>query len=244
MWVEGFDQLLCNQHGSKFCQDNNQLGLIFLFHMNRAKNTASVEDVARFLRAEGSTLETSKFLHADIEMVVSNYERFMVQYLKFTPRPVESVLKAAAAHVYENADPGETLLFAQRLHAAFAYCKLKAGQMSSGKKLHASVFRVCQGFEAWKPKVAGVASKGDSSSSSSKGPDPETQLPVRSPSPRRNTDKRRMRAVVSPIPAAAKSPDRAKRLRVLLEKVFGSSMPSKSESPGFSYEPYEPHLHR
>jgi len=204
--------------------------------MSRAKNTATVQDVARLLRAEGTTLETSKFLHADIEVVVSNYERFMVQYLKFTPRPVESVLKAAAADVYETADPGEVLLFAQRLQAAFAYCKQKAGQMSSGKKLHASVFKVCQGFEAWKPKVSGVAARvpakfpeGGSSSSSSKGPsNPDLEHPVRSPSPRRVTDKRRMRAVISPSLAPA-SPDRVKRLRTVLEGAFGR-MPSSSGS--------------
>ena len=95
--------------------------------MSRAKNTATVQDVARLLRAEGTTLVSSRFLHADIEVVVSNYERFMVQYLKFTPRPVESQLKAAALEVYgETADAGEIPLFAQRLQSAFGYCKQKA----------------------------------------------------------------------------------------------------------------------
>ena len=108
--------------------------------MSCAKNTATVRDAARLLRAEGTTLVPSKFLHADIEVVVSSYERFMVQYLKFTPRPVESQLKAAALEVYgKTADAGEIPLFAQRLQSAFSYCKQKAGQMVSGKKLHASV---------------------------------------------------------------------------------------------------------
>ena len=144
---------------------------------------------------------------------------------------MESVLKAAAAEVYETADHGETLLFAQRLQAAFAYCKQKAGMMSSGKKLHPSVFKVCQGFEAWKHAAVGVAAQGSSSSSSSKGPGPPADFPVISPSPRRSTDKRRMRAVISDSPAPAGSPiDRVKRLRRTLEGAFGSKL-SIRDSP-------------
>jgi hypothetical protein len=202
--------------------------------MSRAKNTATVQDVARLLRAEGTTLVSSKFLHADIEVVVSNYERFMVQYLKFTPRPVESQLKAAALEVYgETADAGEIPLFAQRLQSAFSYCKQKAGQMVSGKKLHASVYAVAAAFDAWKQKPGSVSAiPPKASSSSSKGAslsDLEAKLPVRSPSPRRPADKSRMPSAFSPCPALAQSPDRVKRLRTALEDVFGS-LPSGNDA--------------
>ena len=204
--------------------------------MSRAKNTATAQDVARLLRADGTTLVSSKFLHADIEVVVSHYEHFMVQYLKFTPRPVESQLKAAALEVYgETADAGEITLFAQRLQAAFSYCKQKAGQMVSGKKLNASVYAVATAFDAWKHKTGSVSatpSKASTGASSSKGAslsDLEAKLPVRSPSPRRPADKKRMPSVFSPSPGFAQSPDRVKRLRTALEDVFGS-LPSGSDA--------------
>ena len=47
-------------------------------------------------------------------------------------------------------------------------------------------------------------------------------MPVRSLSPRRPADKRRMPSLFSPSPALAQSPHRVKRLRTALEDVFGS----------------------
>ena len=43
----------------------------------RIKNTASVEDIARLLRAEGS-LDEQKYLQADVEAVIDSYVDFMV----------------------------------------------------------------------------------------------------------------------------------------------------------------------
>ena len=58
--------------------------------MSCAKNTATVRDAARLLRAEGTTLVPSKFLHADIEVVVSLYGSVPEVYSKACGVPAES----------------------------------------------------------------------------------------------------------------------------------------------------------
>ena len=133
--------------------------------MARSKNTASADDIARLLRAEG-TLNGAKYMHSDIELVIENYVELMVAVLRFTARPIESLLVRAAQLAFE-CDPEECRAFGQRIFQAFKFCQVKSTQMTSGKKLNPCVRRVCEQMLQSK----GSSTEGTSSSSKAEGQD-------------------------------------------------------------------------
>ena len=185
--------------------------------MSRSKNTASASDIGRLLRAEGC-LSESKYLHSDIEKVVENYADFMVAVLKFTQRPIESLLVRAAEEAFDKLEPGEAKTFASRMTAAFSYCRDKSRKMTTGKKLNAAVLKVCTamlGKEGTPSKEArpSLECKEGSSRTSGSSTDIEAPLHHKRPLPVRSP---------SPVQNRFSTPDRVSKLRKEMSAAFGT----------------------
>ena len=106
--------------------------------MARAKNTADEKAVGKVLRANLTCLDPKLFQQAEMDLVVASYEDFLIDLLKVTARPTQSILKAAASSVFA-VSPETADAFAGRMCKSISYCRQKEKSAQSGKKLHSAV---------------------------------------------------------------------------------------------------------
>jgi hypothetical protein len=153
----------------------------------RAANTADAKDVAKVLRANMQRLPAPDvYCNSDLDLVVHSFEDTLVDLLHCTLRPTGTVLTQAAVAAFD-VDAGTASLFAQRLMAALAHCRLKSKSTVSGKKLHPSVLTVVRALNTLREPgigqklVAGAAKLRSWQVSPPSKPSAAVVLPARSP---------------------------------------------------------------
>jgi hypothetical protein len=110
----------------------------------RAKNVASVEDIAKVIR--GSKLvqkDMEGAYDSNLDVVVERFEAFIIDLVRCTPRPTSKLISAAAAGAFD-VELAETVMFGERIHAAVHFCRGKSITMTTGKKLVSSTMRVAK----------------------------------------------------------------------------------------------------
>ena len=86
-------------------------------------------------------LDPKLFQQVEMDLVVASYHEFLIDLLKVTGRPTQSMLKAAASSVFA-ASPETADAFAGRMCKSISYCRQKEKSAKSGKKLHPAVRQV------------------------------------------------------------------------------------------------------
>jgi hypothetical protein len=107
----------------------------------RVKNSASAGDVAKVLRGSMATLRDEKFASADMNFIIEQNCETLVDLLKLTSRPTAKLV-ADGARLAFNCDLSSGRLFGERMAAAVSHCRTKKNQMTTGKKLPASLLKV------------------------------------------------------------------------------------------------------
>ena len=109
----------------------------------RISNALTPVQLAKVLRgAQGGPPSAALLGEPDIEKVVGSFEGLLCDVLAATPRPSMGVLRSAALAAWNHMDAGSAHLFASRLTAAVTFCRVKAKQSTSCKKLSLAVARV------------------------------------------------------------------------------------------------------
>ena len=104
--------------------------------LSRLKNNATVDQVARVLRAElADGIKESQLLVLDMDEVCDTFAGLMVSLLQVTPRPTKDLMQKAASEAFGKISAAVAMAFGERLCAAFVYCRLKSKSVKSGKKL-------------------------------------------------------------------------------------------------------------
>jgi len=132
--------------------------------MARARNTASVEDIARVMEKEVPVLRSKYFLVVDDEEVIEHYSKLMVAILQRSRRPTKDLLVKASMHAFEKGCESEARTFGQRLYQCFQHCTEKRRNMKTGKRLSRCVAEVVAAMETEEPEERSC------SSSCSRGP--------------------------------------------------------------------------
>ena len=109
---------------------------------NRAKNLASLEDVAKIIRCNLQGLDNAKLAIVDMDCLVAAFSSFLLDLAIKTPRISDKVLQKAAMLALSGVTSSECLLFGQRMAAAMQYCRHKMKSFTSGAKLHPMVFKI------------------------------------------------------------------------------------------------------
>jgi hypothetical protein len=107
----------------------------------RVKNSASAGDVAKVLRGSMATLRDEKFASADMNFIIEQNCETLVDLLKLTSRPTAKLV-ADGARLAFNCELSSGKLFGERMAAAVSHCRTKKNQMTTGKKLPASLLKV------------------------------------------------------------------------------------------------------
>lgn len=81
---------------------------------SRAKNTASVEEYCRVMRGSIRKWDPALFTGVSWEQTVSNFEDFLLDLLRATPRPTKVLLASAATEVF-GASQEDGGAFAERM---------------------------------------------------------------------------------------------------------------------------------
>ena len=115
---------------------------------NRAKNIASLEDVAKIIRCNLQGLDNSKLSIVDMDCLVASFGRFLLALADKTPRISEKVLQKAAMFALSGVTSSECLLFGQRMAAAMHYCRHEMKSITSGVKLHPMVYKIGRAIAA------------------------------------------------------------------------------------------------
>lgn len=99
----------------------------------RIRNCASIEQVGKVFRANGmTTLKTDCLL--DFEELCENYEEFICDLLRLTPRPTAKLIEKAALESSNKITKDSANLFGQRVASAISHIRQKAKNMTSGTK--------------------------------------------------------------------------------------------------------------
>lgn len=117
-----------------------------------SKNTASVSDMAKAMRACLTGLGAA-YQDPDYEKVVEGYQELLTDLSKLTPRVNKDVVARAARIVFTTATDGECRMFGERIAGAFMFVKQKKRSMTTGKKLTSSVLRVVQTLPSASPPM-------------------------------------------------------------------------------------------
>jgi hypothetical protein len=107
----------------------------------RVKNSASAGDVAKVLRGSMATLRDEKFASADMNFIIEQNCETLVDLLKLTSRPTAKLV-ADGARLAFNCELSSGKLFGERMAAAVSHCRTKKNQMTTGRKLPASLLKV------------------------------------------------------------------------------------------------------
>ena len=107
----------------------------------RVKNTASAGDVAKVLRGSMASLRDDKFASGDMNFIIEQNSETLVDLLKLTSRPTAKLV-ADGARLAFNCELSSGKLFGERMAAAVSHCRTKKNQMTTGKKLSASLLKV------------------------------------------------------------------------------------------------------
>lgn len=104
--------------------------------MERAKNTASSEELRKVFRANGVKCIDTSVLVLGIEEFAERFEEIILDILRLTKRPLEKQLAIAVREASTNAIPIDTATkFAHSICEVVSLCRYKRKHMTSGDRL-------------------------------------------------------------------------------------------------------------
>ena len=102
--------------------------------MNRAKNTASVQDLCKCLKAEVACLDPKEYLDVEIDQVCKHYRKFLGLMFQKTIRPSKDCLKEAALKVNPRTLSDEAKKWSSAIVECVQHIRTKAKWSLSSKK--------------------------------------------------------------------------------------------------------------
>lgn len=102
--------------------------------------------------------ESTKFLVADPDTLICNYEELCLQLMLLDGRLTVPLLQKAISKAYGRLTSGECKAFAQRIQAGLAHIIVKKKSCTSGRKLHPAVWRIISQLGAPSPPAAASSS--------------------------------------------------------------------------------------
>ena len=122
--------------------------------MERSKNTASIADIVKCLKANDVILDSVK-ISLDMDDFIEEYCDFLCDALLATPRLSKPQLILACLKSCKSVGKDEAEAFASKMLSACTYCSNKKKSMTTGVKLSPAVRRVIRTMEL----TAGKASE-------------------------------------------------------------------------------------
>ena len=102
--------------------------------MSRAKNTASVQDLCKCLKAEVVCLDPKEYLDVEIDQVCKHYRKFLGLMFQKTIRPSKNCLKEAALKVNPRTLSDEAKKWSSAIVECVQHIRTKAKWSISSKK--------------------------------------------------------------------------------------------------------------
>ena len=102
--------------------------------MSRAKNTASVQDLCKCLKAEVACLDPKEYLDVEIDQVCKHYRKFLGLMFQKTIRPSKNCLKEAALKVNPRTLSDEAKKWSSAIVECVQHIRTKAKWSISSKK--------------------------------------------------------------------------------------------------------------
>jgi hypothetical protein len=102
--------------------------------MSRAKNTASVQDLCKCLKAEVACLDPKDYLDVEIDQVCKHYRKFLGLMFQKTIRPSKDCLKEAALKVNPRTLIDEAKKWSSAIVECVQHIRTKAKWSISSKK--------------------------------------------------------------------------------------------------------------
>jgi hypothetical protein len=126
--------------------------------MARIKNDAQPEDIIKAIRGNCKDMRLDKAVTASLDAVTEHFGAMMIDILDVTLRPTSKLLKSACQMVF-SCQPDEAQLWADRIAAAFQYCRSKIQHATTGTRLCDAVKRVGRKIQLLKGQEATLAEK-------------------------------------------------------------------------------------
>jgi hypothetical protein len=112
--------------------------------MLRIKNSASVEDICKVMRAElPNGLKHDSFMRIDLAAVADHHHPFICSLLEKTHRPTSMLLEKSAMKAFQVSSE-EASAFASRICKCISMCRNKLKSMTSGAKLSVGVKNIAK----------------------------------------------------------------------------------------------------
>ena len=108
----------------------------------RRSNSAAPQDLVKILRVHLPGGLDKRYLEADPQVIVCNYEDLILDILVQTARPTKNLLSAAALKAWQACKSSEAEAFGSRIASAVSWCYTKRSQVTTGVKLNPAVRRV------------------------------------------------------------------------------------------------------
>ena len=109
----------------------------------RVKNTASVKELAKCLKANLKTgLDEQLFLGGDIDSTCGNLEALLEDMFHLTLHPTVSILTDGMTFAYNGYGKGNVKPMAQAVVNCYSHVRSKVYSVSTGKKLTEPVARL------------------------------------------------------------------------------------------------------
>ena len=102
--------------------------------MSRAKNTASVQDLCKCLKAEVACLDPKEYLDVEIDQVCKHYRKFLGLMFQKTIRPSKDCLKEAALKVNPRTLSDKAKKWSSAIVECVQHIRTKAKWSISSKK--------------------------------------------------------------------------------------------------------------
>ena len=113
----------------------------------RPRNELGLSEYSKILRGTVRRWSSDDFLVAGHDAIASNYDEFLCDLLKATPRPTKKLMSQAARDVFA-ASQEEASLWADRMAACIHDIRNKTRSITSGKKTGSAVMRIAAALGA------------------------------------------------------------------------------------------------
>ena len=128
---------------------------------SRVKNTASVKELAKCLKANLKTgLDEQLFLSGDMDSTCGSLEALLEDMFHLTLRPTVSILTDAMAFAYNGYAKGNVKPMAQAVVNCYSHIRSKVYSVSTGKKLSEPVARLVSLLRKLQSRTSDASSAG------------------------------------------------------------------------------------
>lgn len=113
----------------------------------RPRNEVGLSEYSKILRGAVRRWSIEDFMVAGHDAIANNYDEFLCDLLKATPRPTKKLMSQAARDVFA-ASQEEARLWADRMAACIHHIRNKKRSITSGKKTGSAVLRIAAALGA------------------------------------------------------------------------------------------------